>query len=492
MDGKNWMPRLWGFFCDLSTGKRLLIAMVLYTCVFSWFSLMKHSMTPHGDPDLGVFGQSMWTTLSYGDFLYNSFEPGTHFRVHFSPILFLLLPFYALHPEVSTLIVLQTAALAAGAWPVFLLARLKFSEESAMKFACLYLLYHPLHGMNFDPFHENAFMVAPLLFALYFMETEKWRWFWLSMAVVLSCKEEMGFLAAFLGLYGMGRALWEGRGKWCPGKGKLFFNSLGLSVVGALFSIIVIGWLAPWIRDGVDYHFFRERYGYMGDSCKEVFVTMATRPLVPLQALCNLEKIGYVLEIFMPLAFLSWWAPWLLVPLIPPMAANLLSTFGAMHNTGMRYMAPIIPFVFSSAIGGLAKVLATRKPPDREKAERRWFMAAFVLTMACMFTLDLSPCSLLRPGPAMTPHHRIVREAADRIPDEVTVATHSGIYQYLTHRRHVSFTYQQGVEYIIVDRSSPWFKDSLWERDLSYVLKRGDYEVLEERDGIVLLKKHLR
>ncbi len=32
----------------------------------------------------------------------------------------------------------------------------------------------------------------------------------------------------------------------------------------------------------------------------------------------------------------------------------------------------------------------------------------------------------------------------------------------------------------------------MWERDLSYVLKRGDYEVLEERDGIVLLKKRLR
>ena len=75
----------------------------------------------------GLFTQSFWSTL-HGRLLFNSAETvdggvASHFGVHFSPTLLLLLPFFALWPAASTLLVAQSIALAVAAVPLFALMR---------------------------------------------------------------------------------------------------------------------------------------------------------------------------------------------------------------------------------------------------------------------------------------------------------------------------------------------------------------------------------
>ena len=73
----------------------LLIA--VYTIVFSYFTILKYCAFRSYAWDLGINNQALWTTLNQGKLLYYTpelyFNPsGAFFGLHFSPILFLILP----------------------------------------------------------------------------------------------------------------------------------------------------------------------------------------------------------------------------------------------------------------------------------------------------------------------------------------------------------------------------------------------------------------
>src|SRR2546428_14171616 len=89
---------------------------------------------------------------------------------HFAPLLLVLMPFYFAFPHPETLLVTQTFALALGAWPVYLLARLKLPRGYALAWVAVYFLFVPLAYINLYDFHEVWLSVAPLGFALYVLE----------------------------------------------------------------------------------------------------------------------------------------------------------------------------------------------------------------------------------------------------------------------------------------------------------------------------------
>jgi len=117
-------------------GKELAIFVVyllvyVYFIVFLEYTILKHDAFRSYAWDLGIFNQSLWTTLKEGRFFYHTLElflnqSGSFFAVHFSPVLFLMLPIYALYPKPETLLTLQTIILALGAFPLYLLAKEKF------------------------------------------------------------------------------------------------------------------------------------------------------------------------------------------------------------------------------------------------------------------------------------------------------------------------------------------------------------------------------
>jgi uncharacterized membrane protein len=486
---RDFMKRIIKALSAIPSYQKILAAMVIYCGLFSYFAIMKHLASPHGDPDLGLFGQGFWTTYRYGAIFHNTFESGTHFRVHFSPNFFLILPFYAIYPSIVTLLILGTIALASGAWPVYLLARERLSENTALCFSFLYLLYHPLHGMNYDPWSELCFAVAPLLWAVYFFQKRRWGWFWICILLVLSAKEEMGFLVTFWGLYGLGIAIMNRRKKDYASDRHLIFNSSMLIVLGIVFEFALLYYFFPWVRKGVKFMFFADRYAYMGESLGQVLLTMITRPWIPIASILNWEKIGYLLELFFPLAFLSLPGISLIFPALPTLMANLLSTFGAMHNTGMRYVAPLIPFIFASAITGLARILEKAPPEKRLEQERAWISAAFICTLLLSLTVDMSPFSLLRPVECITSHQVLIHEAAKQIPDDVPVSTQIGLYQHVVRRMDIFCDYREGVEYIFLDRTCHWFYDKGWNQIIPELQRKGSYDVLMDSDGVLLMRR---
>ena len=96
--------------------------------------------------------------------------PHSYFSDHFSPVYLLLMPFYLLFPQPATLLVLQTLALAAGALPIYLLAREKLAPGfTRIGWVLAYFLFLPLAFINLFDFHELTFAVLPLGLSLYFV-----------------------------------------------------------------------------------------------------------------------------------------------------------------------------------------------------------------------------------------------------------------------------------------------------------------------------------
>lgn len=154
--------------------------------------------------DLAIFEQSLWSTLNYGLLLWNTAEFGVHFRVHFDPILFFLLPFYILHQSPITLLVLQSVFLGLGALPLYYLAKNELKSDIAgVVFSLSYLLYPPIQGVNWFDFHPECLLPFFLITAFYYFKKNNFYRYFLFLVLALMCKETVATITVFMGVYGV-------------------------------------------------------------------------------------------------------------------------------------------------------------------------------------------------------------------------------------------------------------------------------------------------
>lgn len=481
---------------------RVWLAAALYTALYSWFCVQRAVSAYYGDPDYGLFQQSFWTTLNEGWLFYNTYESGTHFSKHNSPILFLVLPFYAALPRLETLLVVQTAAIALGAVAVFKLAALLVDEESAVLLAWSYLLYHPMHGVSYDQFNELAFLPAPLLFAFYFMVQRRMGWFWACITASLACKEDVPFVTFGLGLY----MIWLGRKTRRESE-----PPDGLVRHGQLLALISVAWLLlslrvifPLLRDGATWPYFRERYGQFGRDFTEVALNLLAHPWIIVPYLLRRHALLVLVELTAPLAFLPFRAPAVAAIPLATWVVLQLSSFGAMHNCGSRYMAPVIACMFAAAIVGLRNVVAATAVSDdsveqaaqRRRTGLRWSRWVLALTTLSTFALDTTPMRFPFRGIRRPTAHQIARNAlAERVPASASVSTQPEFYAPLSRRADVWLGYHPGTDYVLVDPApdftghATWFDHARWNVNLPQILARGEYVMVDQADGAVLLRR---
>ncbi|MEM3640480.1 MAG: DUF2079 domain-containing protein [Candidatus Bathyarchaeia archaeon] len=157
--------------------------------------------------DLGIFTQCMWSTINLGKPLYYTIEvirnPSLNFLgAHFSPILLLIVPIYALYQSPLTLLALQSFIVGLAALPLYWIAKDKLKNKLwGLTFATAFLLHPALHGMTCFDFHVEAFIPVFFLFAFYFFDNGKWLKGFIFSILTLSTIEFAPILILFLGLY---------------------------------------------------------------------------------------------------------------------------------------------------------------------------------------------------------------------------------------------------------------------------------------------------
>lgn len=474
-----------------SPGSRLgwLFALVLalaYAIFMSWLTVARHNSFLTNAFDLGIHDQAIYNILHSGymrSTLYGTYAID-YIGDHFSPVLFLLAPLYALRQDARTLLVLQSLFLAAGAVPLYQLARLKTGSVGlALALVAAYLLHPALHGVNLDDFHQIALVVVFLLGALYFLETGRDVPFLISLGLALIVKEEVALTVAAVGAYAF------------LGKGR---HRLGAAVAqaGLAYFVIVIGWVMPHLggTPQIDTR-FGDYIAPETSGATGVAWTLFTNPwFTAVHVLGNQAKLLYLLQVFLPVLFLPLLAPgaaWLVA--LPALAVLLLTNAHTQYNITYHYSAHLLPSVFFLAVLALGRIVR-----DRPAATRALAAALLIagLGMSYLYGQILPKGGLQIPRP--TPHDRVVAGFFDEIPRDAVVSTMSAYAPHLTTRKDIYlFPDVADSEYLLLDtgmNANYWPHEGLKARDRSLAdmlphFNSGEFGVVREEDGVILLRR---
>jgi uncharacterized membrane protein len=391
---------------------------------------------------------------------------------HFSPAFWLIVPFYYAYPHPETLLVIQTLVLALGAWPVYLLAKLKLPDGYPLLWVLVYFLFIPLAYINLYDFHEVALAVAPLGFALYFLERGRRAWFLVFLVFTFFVKEEMALVGVAFGAYALlGKRDWK----------------LGLGViVGSLAAFeFTIQLAIPFFAGGAAYPYIGLRYADVGGSPVGILRTLVTNPLRIAHALLQEKKVFFMIAIFGPVLGLSALAGWAGVLVLPTLGYLLLSNYEPQFSFTSQYSAPLIPLVIGTAI------IAMSRLPKAVQAG----VATAVLVSSLVFSWaygDLPFSRKFDPGlfqtqaryAAFVPYLKL-------IPPDARVSAENGFPSHLAERRYIydwGFEGVQDAQWIVLDFEGTNYNLEVFNSDVARVESLG-YEKVASGYGLALFRK---
>ncbi|BDO41155.1 DUF2079 domain-containing protein [Cellulomonas sp. NTE-D12] len=443
---------------------------VVLAGLFSTLALLRHARLRTSGYDLGIFEQGV---RSYAEGrLPTSLLKGVDYPLlgdHFSPVLVLLAPVYAAVPRAETLLVAQAVLLAVGVVPLARWAAQTLGAPAAIVVSSSYGLACGLwHAVAFD-FHEIAFAVPLLAFAMTALGRGRWRAATLWAAPLVLVKEDLGLtvtgigvLVAVLGRRADGRRL---------GTGTALF---GVAAT-ALETLVVIPEMNP---AGVNQ--------YTRQLDLETVMTQAGA------LFSNHLKITTVVLLLLPTAFLALRSPLVLIT-VPTLAWRFLSDNPQYWGTAFHYDAVLVPVVTAAFVDGLVRL---RRGTRWTAARQRGVLWASVVATAVLLTqsplMQLTTPGLWRPSP----HERAARDLLARIPDGVTVAASNSLAPQLTGRADVSLLgilplEQSRARFVVADtsivRQYPVDGDGLVE--LVATARAHGYRTVDAADGVVLLER---
>ena len=503
----------------------LYLSILVYGIIFSTLTILRYDAFQARAWDLGIFTQSLWTTLNANKFLYHTCElfinpSGSFFGVHFSPILFFILPFYRVATRPETLLVIQSFILPLAAVPIYKLAKEHAGGRVVgLTFAAAYLIYPATQYVNFFDFHVQSFLPLFFSFTIYYLTKENWPRYFLFIFLSLSCEEHAAWATFGMGIY----IAWKYRSQLAStvrGQ-KLQIKMLLIPLLTMAVSAVWY-WFTLWQRDtffptnpaALSEFLGAPNFSILGaKSPMEIPFLIFLRPLNAIQALAydGQIKLLYLLLLFGPLAFFSFRAPSALIPAIPWFGFALLSQTQAHHVLGHQYETYVVSFVFAAATFGFAKYQRKGPRPKRvcsflKKSAR----ISYIATASLIFFLIVSPMSpvigFLFPDYfsfSAGSHGRLLSETINLVPPNASILTQNNIFPYVSHRvdayvvpviflgsgiRNLAIDFVNKtidkVEYILVDNKT----DSVsTELVLSMLDVKPDFNLLASRDDNTIL-----
>jgi uncharacterized membrane protein len=325
--------------------------------------------------DLGDYNQAFSTTVhGQGLFYYTVNIPsgtgGSLFAAHFSPFLFLLVPFYALAPTPVTLIALKQAALALGALPLYGIARVYFERRTIpIVFAALYLISPLTVAVDWNSFDPEAFIPLALLIALYFFIQGRFWWFLAAWLVTLSTIESIPALLALFAIGGLiGTLASQPSSPWLTRVKERRFLLAGLvaSIAWLGIAYLVLAAMSP--LHGAFGSAYGLRYTRLGASSFLDVLPQAV--LHPGNAAFALQFQGSQKLLFLELIILASGAVSLLgglrylLPLAGYLVLALLSNSTPLYVFGSQYTAYVSAILFVGAVEGSLFLLTFFTPTN--------------------------------------------------------------------------------------------------------------------------------
>lgn len=340
---------------------------VTMVAIVSFGTIIRMYVFNNSTFDFGLFAQ-MYEYMAT-DFTQNSTlernELLSHFAVHFSPIYYLLLPFYMLFRCPEALLVMQAAVCFSGVIPLLLLCRhWRYSGAVTLGISAVFLCYPPFTGACFYDFHENCFLVPIILWLLYFTETNK-KIGMAAFALLLLCvKEDAGLYLIFIALYGLTNKKLKKR------------YSAMLLIIGVVGFIAVTGFINA-AGEGIKVSRYSLYLTGNQDSLTDVVKNVLKNPSFFFSNLLNEQKLIFLLQMLLPLLFVSFGSrklcDWFLI--VPFILINLATDYKYQYDMNYQY-------VFGT--GAMLVFLFAKNLRYFKKKKLKISVAAFMAAAICL------------------------------------------------------------------------------------------------------------
>ncbi len=403
-----------GFFWGTMAAGVVLFAVM---CIWSVYRLLSFSCP---DFDFGIFSQMFYNMKETGlpiTTIEREVGALSHFKVHVSPIYYLMLPFYMLFPDAVTLQVLQAAVIASAVIPMWLIGKQQGLSGLLRLLLCLVLVLLPTTagGISYD-LHENCFLLPLVLWLMYAIDRRSIILSALFAFLTLMVKEDAAVYVAVAALYLIVKSL-------VPFKREKFKDLLlGIGMlIGALVWFKLVTDYLTNHGDGVMTTRYDNFIFGKSQSLISVIFAVIMNPMKMLYECVEKEKIEYILLTLLPLLGL----PLLTrkyhryILLIPYILVNLMSDYEYQHSVLFQYNFGSSAFLLYLIAVNLADL----------KQEIPKIVCAGASVVACLICF----CIVIIPPIAGTvdsyytyeDYYHSVQESLDLVPDDASVAAHA-------------------------------------------------------------------
>lgn len=377
--------------------------------------------------DMGIYDQGIWL-LANGKAPFVTLIGRNLFGDHAQFLLLGVVPLYRLRPDASTLLILQAAALALGAVPVYMLAIRRLANPLfATVLAGAYLLHPALGLTNLENFHPEAFVVPLLGFAIFAAVEDRPRMFIAFCVLALLGKEDVVLVVLPLAIW---YAIRHNRKVGLA----VAIGSIGaafLATVGVMRSLSGVStrnaWRIPFsdCRDcGVAHHGF--------EFVKEFFTNPRGVWNYVMADDAPNGRPFYVWQMVAPTGLVFLLAPEIALTAVIVLLANVFSTVAYQHQIAYHYSMVLLPALWMGTVYAIAKL----------GSERRRAIAVTIVGVAAVLGAFLwGPLPFARtpaPHPGYSPAAvAAFNEVIDRLPAEASVAAYDGFVLHVAHRERV-------------------------------------------------------
>ncbi len=446
---------------------------ICYAVLMSTINLLKHNAFETHAFDLAIFDQAIWSTLN-GKFLFSSFKNNICLLGdHMSPALILFAPFYWLWNDSAVLLVAEALVTASCFFLVALIAQEKLGKGIfPVFFAFALFFYQPLRRSVHADFHPEL-LANPVLFAaFYFLMKEKLKLFFLSLFILVTCKENMYGASFMLGVYLI-----------------ILKKHVRLGLFVAVASLVLFFLATRWIMPhlaGAERYFYQANYNYLWTGTWGAHPPLFVHPF---------DLLEYLWKIFLPLGFLSFFHPPTLLLTFPILFQNILSRNSSMHSISYQYTSGLTPFVFISAIYGTGVFLSRFEGKFRNRPVRTYLLMVLIaLTLASAGRPERE--YFLNYKSKLNEHKRMVRKIVHQIPSNFSIVVNETLAPHASHRFQirqfedfqrmpVQKTYSLDSDLVILDRE-------LTQGGLKHEVEKvqaSGYRILYKFDGFFILRR---
>jgi uncharacterized membrane protein len=346
--------------------------------------------------------------------------------------------------------------------------------------ALAYLAYPWLAWNAIDALHPVTLAIPPLLFCIWFLDTDRLIPFAVCAVLVATTGELMGVVLAALGIW---YALARRRRR----------EGLVIMLAGIGWTMFALEVIVPHYS-GAESPFYGP-FDDVGGSPSGLVRTAITDPGAIASAVTEGRDFVYLFLLVAPLAAAFLLSPLLAAVALPQFAVNLLADDPGTTDPHEHYVAAVLPFLFAAAAIGLARL--------SESGRLRAVLVVLTVSVTASLAVGPWPGTLLgAPGwdplPSSRSHLRALEHAVSLVPDGAPVTSTNRIGAHLAERRYLYSVPVVGrAEWIVLEQADVWIPQAYSGTSEPEVLRTFELEMRRssgwrkvfDEDGVLVFRK---